>query len=395
MRLWAACGVLAIGLAACGFERRISGAEPDAPSGMMPDAPRAVDAAAGAWLQGWTKRKAITLHAAKIEAPGNGSLTDFPVLISVTDAQIAGGAALANGDDVVFTSSDAVTQLSADVEQFSKATNQLVAWVKVPSLSATMDTTLYVYYGNAAAGPRVSTQVWTSSYLGVWHMSQDPGPGGNGDIKDASANNRNGTAETTMAPTNLVMAQIGNGIQFDGTVDFIDLPTINLGNSFTISMWVRYPGGASCRSLFANTDSGKDTDGIKFFINTVNVQDRRLIVETGNGSQNNGRTAETADNAMPLDVFAHVAAVVDRGAATAHLYVNGQQVDNDSSITNDFRTNSDSELGRMENGFQYFPGILDQVEVASTQRPSEWLQTSYNNGFQPAMFHTFATEETR
>jgi len=48
----------------------------------------------------------------------------------------------------------------------------------------------------------------------------------------------------------------------------------------------------------------------------------------------------------------------------------------------------------MENGFQYFPGILDQVEVATMKRPSEWLQTSYNNGFEPAMFHTFAPEES-
>jgi len=213
--LWAACGVLAIGTAACKFERGVSTGATDAPP-VTADARREVDAAAGAWLQGWTKRKAITLNAAKIEAPNNGSLTDFPVLISITDAQIAGGAALANGNDIVFTSSDAVTQLASDVEEFSKTTNQLVAWVKVPSLSATTDTTLYVYYGNAGAGARIPEQVWTSSFLGVWHLSQDPGPGGAGDILDASANNRDGTAETTMATTNLVMGQIGNGIQFDG-----------------------------------------------------------------------------------------------------------------------------------------------------------------------------------
>ena len=393
MRPWA---LLAIGVGACGFEKQASGPNTgtDA-SEVAADAPRDIDAAPGAWLQGWTRRKAFTLHASKIEAPNNTALTDFPVLISVTDAQIAAGAALANGNDIVFTSSDAVTLLASDVESFSKSTNQLVAWVKVPSLSATTDTTLYVYYGNAAAQPRAPETVWTSSYLGVWHMSQDPGGGGTGNIMDASANNKDGTAQQNMVTQNLVAAQVGRGLLFDGFEDYINVPSTNLTNAFTVSMWIRYTGGGSCRALFANGGSGRDEDGLKFFVNTANVQDRRLIVESGNGQVGSGRIAETADNAVPLDAWAHVATVVDRNTATARIYINGQRVDTDSSITNDFRTTSNFNFGRMTNGFQYFPGIIDQVEVATTQRPVEWFQTSYNNQLQPAMFHTFANEEQR
>ncbi len=376
-------------VSACGFEAAIPGS-----AGSQPDAQGAdaAEVATAPWLAHWSRRKAITLHASQIEAPGNGALTDFPVAIRVTDAAIA-AAALASGDDIVFTGADAVTPLASEIEAFSKSTGELVAWVKVPSLSATADTTIYVYYGNPTPPARAPETVWNTGYVGVWHLQQDPGPGGTGDIRDATASNRDGTPQSNMVSNNRVAAQLGPGIYFDGAQDYIDYNTVDLGNSFTISMWIRYNDHFSCNTLFANTDSGRDSAGIKFFVNSVNTTNRRLVVEVGNGNVGNGQIAETADNAIPLDTFTHVAAVVDRTMATARIYVNGQMVATDTSITNDFRTASDFALGRMENALFYFQGVQDEVEIASTQRPGEWIQTTYNNQAQPSTFHTLGSEE--
>jgi len=62
----------------------------------------------------WQFRKAITIDPAQVQ----GSQTNFPVLISITDADL-GGAALANGDDILFTSFDGITQISHEIESWN------------------------------------------------------------------------------------------------------------------------------------------------------------------------------------------------------------------------------------------------------------------------------------
>src|SRR4051812_22810122 len=103
----------------------------DLPAGMRVDAGDDAsvdgggDAEPMAWLHPWAHRKAITLLASQIEAPGSGALVDFPVLVSVTDPQI-GASALATAEDIVFTASDGATVFPSEIESFSPANGQLV-----------------------------------------------------------------------------------------------------------------------------------------------------------------------------------------------------------------------------------------------------------------------------
>ena len=87
---------------------------------------------------------------------GSADLTDFPLLITLTDVDLkdaahAGHVGQADGGDLLFTSADGTTQLDHEIESYDPATGTLVAWVKVPTLSPATDTVLYLYYGNAAA----------------------------------------------------------------------------------------------------------------------------------------------------------------------------------------------------------------------------------------------------
>src|SRR5262249_49362282 len=153
---------------ACGFGS--PRASQDAGTDASVDGP--IDTPPTAWLHPWSHRKAITLQASQIVAPGAGALVDFPVLISVIDPQIA-ASALATGADIVFTADDATMVLAGEIESFSPAFKSLVAWVKVPSLSATVDKRLYVYYGYAGpSSPPAQTPkaVWTADFLAVWHL---------------------------------------------------------------------------------------------------------------------------------------------------------------------------------------------------------------------------------
>lgn len=344
------------------------------------------------WLEPWARRKAITLLASQIEAPGDGALADFPVLVSVTDPQIA-AAALASGEDLVFTAGDGETVLASELEAFTPATGELAAWVRVPSLSSTTDTRLYVYYGNPTPPAQTPEDAWGPEYLAVWHLQQDPGPGGAGDIRDATSRDHDGTADAQMEPGDSVPAQIGRGLQFDGASDVLSFGSMDLGDAFTISMWIRFGGGNSVKTLIANSEHGLQENGFRFFVNSANTSDRRLVFETGSGFPTSGRGAWTDPGAIALDAWTHVAAVVDRDASTARLYVNGERAEVNSSTASSFRTSSDLRIARMKNVFLHFPGTLDEIQVSTTLRSPEWLQTSFHNQGQPGSFHALGPEE--
>lgn len=64
------------------------------------------------WLANYTHRRKITIDSAEIDS----TLTDFPVLVNLTDANFDFDTAMSNGYDVRFTQSDALTPIDFDRE---------------------------------------------------------------------------------------------------------------------------------------------------------------------------------------------------------------------------------------------------------------------------------------
>ena len=116
------------------------------------------------WNPAWPFRKTITVDHTKVA----GNLTNFPVLISITDSDLA-SKAQANGNDIVFTDANGV-KLNHEIESFNATSGNLVAWV-CANLSSEEDTVLYMYYGNPSASNQQNpTAVWDSNYVMVQHM---------------------------------------------------------------------------------------------------------------------------------------------------------------------------------------------------------------------------------
>ncbi|HIG99858.1 MAG TPA: DUF2341 domain-containing protein, partial [Thermoplasmata archaeon] len=95
---------------------------------------------------GWVYRKQITIDHTQVD----DDLTDFPVFISITDLDLQ-AEAQADGDDILYMSYTGVPQqLNHEIESYDGTTGELCAWVNLPSVSSTVDTIFYVYYGNSA-----------------------------------------------------------------------------------------------------------------------------------------------------------------------------------------------------------------------------------------------------
>src|SRR5262249_12537172 len=112
----------------------------------------------------WTNRRKITINRAKIS--GGADLTDFPMLVSITDVELksvgnGGKVGRSDGTDILFTAGDGTTKLNHELESYSPSAGSTVAWVRIPSLSANVDTVVYIYYGNAAAADQ-------QNKIGVW-----------------------------------------------------------------------------------------------------------------------------------------------------------------------------------------------------------------------------------
>ena len=127
-----------------------------------------------AWAQGaFGYRKAITVQSGKVSS---GPHTDFPMLVSVTDANlrtVANGGRVASYDatnndprDIISRALDDTTcnvagggtnpcTLDHEIEKYNASTGELVAWVRVPSINNV--TAIYMYYGNSSI---TSTTEW-------------------------------------------------------------------------------------------------------------------------------------------------------------------------------------------------------------------------------------------
>lgn len=139
--------------------------------------------------------------------------------------------------------------------------------------------------------------------------------------------------------------------------------TIPLGNAFALAAWVYLPSGeSSIRTIAANSPSGFNADGFRFFVNRFNTTDTALVLETGNGSQSTFIASPTGS--LALDRWQHAAAVVDRTSGQATLYLNGQQIASGAART-DFNNNSQLAVGAMINGIHGLRGNIDDFRIYS------------------------------
>jgi len=131
-------------------------------------------ASAADWYDdAWWYRHEIIIPAGNVDA----NLTDFPLLISPTDGSLEfWSGAQANGDDIMFTSSNGTTKLAHQIEKYDPATTQLCVWVKALNVYSAQPTVLYMYYGNCQAGNQEDkTNVWDNDHGMVLHMDETSG----------------------------------------------------------------------------------------------------------------------------------------------------------------------------------------------------------------------------
>jgi DNA-binding beta-propeller fold protein YncE len=214
-----------------------------------------------------------------------------------------------------------------------------------------------------ATGSAVDTNVITD-LIARWPFDNS--------TNDISGNNHhvqlvNGAAFSTN------FAEGTHSVALDGANDYVNGGAIPLGNQFTLAMWVRIPTGATnIQTLAANSGGGFTANGFRFFVNTYQTANRRILIETGNGTS--GLSFSSTTNVVDLDQWNHIALVADRTAGTGKIYYRGSEVAS-GTVRTDFANNALLAIGAFNGGSFPLKGNLDDVRIYNRTLSSNEIVT--------------------
>lgn len=331
------------------------------------------------WLLGHSRRKKITIDKTKV----SGTLYDFPVLVSITNDPDIGLDAQSSGYDIRFTESDGQTLLNYEREFFSITDGICSAnfWVKIPTLSSTDDTIIYIYYGDSdALDGQNASAVWDSNYTNVYHLSN----GTSLSTNDSTINN-NSTVSGNMPTASA--GKIDGGATFDAVNDYILGPNIFDTSSATVSAWIYLPSYPTSVGFILGAVRGNSSGaGDKYLY----IDSQKLYFLCFNVTT---KVTSAATNAFPLNEWVYIVGTV--GADGEKCYINGVVVGTHTNTISQSSTVPNVLIGgRANTTVTYLAKTLDEVRFSTVQRSDSWCLTEYNNQSNPSTFYTIANAET-
>jgi len=292
-----------------------------------------------------------------------GNETNMPLVI--VDTLGAGILQQASGFDIrVFDS--AGLPLDYEVQSVNVTTGEIIVWINLPTVQDLEFVQLTFGKSDAFDGS-TPTAVWDSNYTSVYHL--------NGDGNDSTVNVEN----MTVNGTDTVAAKIGNGIEFNGTVnDFLirnpysSFPTTEL----TLEFWVKLTETPAGFVTYAVPAAGGLDEFLTFLGGTgqmfVAIKDELMLFPV---TFNDGTfhhivvTWRSSDGQMKFYIDYGVAFETQTLAVGASLNNNGALV---------MGQEQDSVGGGFV-GDQALEGILDEVRLSNIFRSSDYVGTTFHN----------------
>lgn len=354
--------------------------------------------------------RSLTLDHTKC---GGTDSSNIPIVFDTTNAAASvqtsfkssptGKIQSGSGYDVYFYSDSALTtRLAAEREVWNGSTGVGVWWVKVPTLSHTSDTVIYVAYGDAtiSSDPNAdatygTAHVWDANYQSVLHLadgsslnvfdSTSNGNSGTNHSATATAGQIDGAANFVASSTEYIsIGGLTNLAYGTGSIEWWQRPTSSYNDGVEHYVWGQIPSGA------ADEFSAQKYSDNNFYIGwRANGTDYRL-------------TPAATSATWLANTWAHFALTWTSSAGT--LYVNGSSIATNGGMTSKnlgdpidlgvggtFGVNAGSNL--------FFDGKIDEFRISNTNRSGDWILSSYNNQSVPDKnnaggFYTVGAETT-
>jgi hypothetical protein len=266
-------------------------------------------------------------------------------------------------------------------------------WTKVPNISSTVDTRLYIYYDNnhvdntdyvGNIGSSAGKNVWDSNYKGVWHLIENPS-GIAPQMKDSTSNANHGTSYGSMTSNNQINAEVDGGLDFDGSNDEINCgngASLLINTALTIEAWAKTSSTGTIKGIV-----NKQVDGSYNGYQLRMYSDNKYRFAVGNPA-----SYYAASNTAYTDGNWHY--VVGVKGTINYLFVDGLQ--QTSTFTQPITdSNANFDIGRSYSSYNgyWWPDGIDEVRVSNLARSSGWIKASYETEIDNLIY--FSDEQIR
>ena len=343
------------------------------------------------------------------------TLTDFPVLVRISEYDEATGKGIRNfdydgcllpdGGDLRFADENG-TLLMSEVDTWN-ANGESLVWVKIPAL--TKGTKIWAYYGSKYAHAVNPKAVWSNGFLGVWHLSAAGGSATQTQLDSVEGGNAftntAANADGVLAGTNGIAGLAAAFHQrSDGKGAYcINDPEEKYSgfSTFTVEYWTYQDDHDVGKNIGTNKDlrvltkanawsayEAKDNGKMGFSI--------RLSIDTKDKYVNPDNSAAKP----PRKAWNHTVTMFDgteEGSSSAGdtphnraVYLNGNSLPTPNTdlqgtmITN----NSTLYLGNNSGGDSYH-GLIDEVRISTVTRSAAWVKATYDTIANNATFTTY------
>ena len=351
-----------------------------------------------AYPVGWGRKCSLAIQSSQVDS----NLSNFPVLLNEdtlpSEMFDADGSypALNGGGDIRFSSDSAgATQLACEVVSFvtdnDPANGTAEIYVKIPSVSSSSNTTIYIWYNKAgesqpaASDTYGSQNAWDDNYKIVAHLSES-GDGTTSEYKDSTSNALDGTGGNGVSGA---CPDLASGVQDfitanSDTITF-ESPGITGANARTFSCFVKFDilgyglicdGAATAHPAddgkLATLFSTSDEIGFHGFYADATTASADIVVDTwywingkytGTDIKININGVEEATNTATWNTSART--YLDVGKHTTNYSARGS-----------------------------FDGKMGELRISNIARSDDWLKSEYSNQNSPSGFVVEGTPES-
>lgn len=271
--------------------------------------------------------------------------------------------------DIKFTLDDGSTLLDYEKELFdiSSEPYQCVFHIRIPSVSASVNTGYYMYYGcenEDASGENVNG-VWNSNYMMVQHMGTS--------FTDSTSNGIVGTVNGT----SVIDSLNGKGRSFNGTSDYISLnanAALRPQNAISLLFLVNFSsfGAGTDQDILIRSGEVNDSTGDNYAFE----QNDGLLKWGYNGV--NSRTVASGRGGMSLGTWHHLE-MSGEYSQNAKIFVDGiDKADTYGTQTTAANNVETVYLGGKASADD-FGGVIDEVRIMDIACSDAWVKADYYN----------------
>jgi len=264
--------------------------------------------------------------------------------------------------------------------------------VKIPTVSNTVDTDFYMYYGDAdAVDGSDKTNVWDSNFKAVYHMGYATPL----TISDSTSNNNDGTKVSETEPRQAT-GKVGLAQDFDGTDDFIkisDSASLDITSEITLECLINQDFiSTSPAALFLDKHYDGSTRAFQLKSGNPSTARDEIVFRLGIADGSDSTLVTTTDLSLSSGNWYHIAGTLGSDN-TMRVYKNGVVSTDTLEKTDDIGTNNEElRLGIAYNELDNeYPGLMDEVRISSVGRSAGWIKATYNSLLDTLL--TYGTEE--